>query len=66
MHTFDSQFITSHSVWRRLWRNLRLMLRIAKMTALYVIVGGRVRHKYRRSQAGSSVYWLDDDPALKG
>ena len=66
MHTLDSQFTTSNSAWRRLWRELRLLLRIGKMTMLYVIVGVRVRRKYRRKQASGSVYWLDDDPALKG
>lgn len=66
MHTVDSQLITSRSVWSRLRRDLRLLVRIVKMTKQYVLAGGRVRRRYRRSQARGSIYWLDDDRTLRG
>jgi hypothetical protein len=66
MHTRDSQFVPSRSLWRRSWRDLLLLLRIAKMTTRYVIVGARVRREYRRKQTSGGVYWLDDNPTLKG
>jgi hypothetical protein len=66
MHTLDSQLTTSSSMWSRLRRDLRLLVRIAKMTTQYVLAGRRVRREYRRSQLRGDIYWLDDDPTLQG
>ncbi len=42
-----------------LWRDVRLLWRIAAMLVQYWVQGGRLRREYRRREARGEVLWLD-------
>ncbi|MFQ5612998.1 MAG: hypothetical protein ACE5H9_12780 [Anaerolineae bacterium] len=61
MRTIDPQFTKNRSFWGRLWRDLRLLVRIARMLLTYLIAGGRIRRDYRARAARGEVYWVDKE-----
>jgi hypothetical protein len=60
IRTVDKQFTTKASLWERLGRDGRLLLRMARMLKVYIFVGGRIRRAYRAKEAGGEIYWVDE------
>ena len=58
MRTLDTK--GSASGWRR---ELRLLVDLAAMLAIYWTVGARLRHRYRKKQARGETLWLDEEDA---
>jgi hypothetical protein len=44
--------------WRR---DLRLLVRIARMLLDYLVAGGRLRRRYRALEARGETFWVDED-----
>ena len=59
MRTIDKQFTPKASLWQRLWRDGRLLWRMARMLSVYIFVGGRIRRAYHDKAAHGEIYWLD-------
>ena len=57
--TLDGMYTTRGSLWSRLMRNVRLLLRIGTQMFDYFVTGARIRREYRRRKARGEVYWLD-------
>jgi len=51
--------LTAAGPTRSLWRDVRLLQRIASMVVQYWVQGGRLRREYRRREARGEVLWLD-------
>ncbi len=63
MRTTESETNEDLSWWRRCWRDLALLGRLAGMTVYYWTRGARLRKAYRECEARGEVFWVDDDPA---
>ena len=63
MRTVDTPTESQPGWWGRLRRDVRLLLRLARMTLEYATAGRRIRQAYRDAQASGAVYWVDDPPA---
>ncbi len=61
VRTIDKQFLTEDSLLQRLRRDVRLLLRIARMILDYFTVGARTRRLYRAKQARSEIFWVDEE-----
>ena len=48
-----------------LLRDLRRLLRLARIFHVYWTAGGRVRRAYRAAQARGDTLWLDEHPDLR-
>ena len=59
MRTIDGKFTTSTSVWSRVWRDVRLLVRLGKQIMQYWTAGSRIRRSYRKREARGKVFWLD-------
>ena len=59
MRTIDGKFTTSTSIWSRVWRDARLLVRLGKQIIQYWTVGFRIRRSYRKKEARGEVFWLD-------
>lgn len=62
IRTVDKQFTTNTSLWNRLRRDSRLLLRMARMLKVYIFVGGRIRRAYRAKETAGDIYWVDEQP----
>ena len=56
MRTLDSSR-HEHS-WRR---DLKLMVQMARMLFGYLVVGGRLRRRYRAMEARGETFWVDEE-----
>ena len=63
MRTTESETNEDQTWWRRCWRDLALLGRLAGMTVYYWTRGARLRKAYRECEARGEVFWVDDDPA---
>ncbi len=61
MRTIDKQFTSKTSLWQRLWRDGRLLMRMGRMLIAYIWIGGRIRRAYRAKAARAEIYWLDEE-----
>ena len=61
MRTIDERFTKSASFWQRLGRDVRLLWRIAQMLHAYLIVGRRIRRRYRSMAARGEIFWVDEE-----
>jgi hypothetical protein len=61
MRTIDGHLITETSLWQRLKRNGRLLLRMGQMLFAYFVVGNRIRRVYRAKEARGEVFWVDEE-----
>ncbi len=59
MRTIDSSGDSS-SVWGRMRRDARTLVRIAGMTFAYLTVGARIRRAYRARQEAGETFWVDE------
>ena len=60
IRTIDKQFTPKASLWQRLWRDGRLLWRMARMLSVYIFVGGSIRRTYYDKAARDEIYWLDE------
>ena len=61
MRTIDSQLLKGSSLWGRLWRDIKLLRRIAQMLYAYLVVGRRVRQTYWSKAARGDIFWVDEE-----
>ena len=61
VRTIDKQFVTEDSLLQRLRRDVRLLLRIARMILDYFTIGARTRRLYWAKQARSEIFWVDEE-----
>ncbi|MFQ5605526.1 MAG: hypothetical protein ACE5HS_19830 [bacterium] len=61
MRTIDNQFAAATSIWQRLQRDIRLLLRIVNLLFAYLTKGGRIRRIYRDREARGETFWVDED-----
>jgi hypothetical protein len=60
MKTFqESYYLEDAGLFRRLRRDLGLLLYISKMIWMWTVVGGRVRRDYTRCEDRDEIYWID-------
>ena len=64
MRTIDDQFTTETSFRKRLLRDVRLLIRIAKMILSYFTEGRRIRKTYRMKEARGETFWVDEEMNL--
>ena len=64
MRTVEAGSTTQSSLWRRLLRDWRHLIRLASMAVDYFTVGARVRRAYREKIARGEKFWLDRDPPV--
>ena len=62
MRTIDEQIEQQAGFWARLRRDVRLLVRIARLLLTYFVAGGRIRRAYRRAEARGETYWMDEEP----
>ena len=61
VRTIDKQFVSKDSLPQRLRRDVRLLLRIARMLFYYFTIGARTRRLYRAKQARNEIFWVDEE-----
>ncbi len=61
VRTIDKQFVSKDSLPQRLRRDVRLLLRIARMILDYFTIGARTRRLYWAKQARSEIFWVDEE-----
>ncbi len=61
MRTIDGQLVKGTSFWAQLWRDVRLLWRIAQMLYAYLVRGHRTRQAYRAKEARGEVFWVDEE-----
>ena len=64
MRTIDDQFTKETSFLQRLLRDVRLLIRIAKMILSYFTEGRRIRKVYRQKEARGETFWVDEEMNL--
>jgi hypothetical protein len=59
VRTLDEQNTGSFQLTATLARDLKLLLRLARMTIHYFTTGARIRRRYRQAEERGETYWLD-------
>lgn len=60
MKTFEQQFcLEKAGFFRRLGRDIRLLVYLGRLAFGWLVAGGRVRRDYRAKQAAKKTLWLD-------
>lgn len=60
MRTLDQEFTTNASRVELLRRDLRVLMRMARMLWRYMWKGGRIRRAYRAMETRGEIYWVDE------
>ena len=55
----ESYYLEDAGLFRRLRRDLGLLVYIGKMIWMWTVVGGRVRRDYTRREDRGEIYWID-------
>ena len=61
VRTIDRQFVAEDSLFQRLQRDGRLLLRIASMMLSYFTIGARTRRLYAAKQGRKEVFLVDKE-----
>ena len=60
MRTVDTPTESHPGLLGRVRRDVKLALRLARMTLGYATDGRRIREAYRDAQSSGAVYWVDE------
>jgi|TARA_B100000745_G_scaffold149604_1_gene97830 hypothetical protein len=61
VRTIDRQFVAEDSLFQRLQRDGRLLLRIASMMLSYFTIGARTRRLYAAKQGRKEIFLVDKE-----
>ena len=61
VRTIDRQFVAEDSLFQRLQRDGRLLLRIASMMLSYFTIGARTRRLYAAKQGKKEIFLVDKE-----
>ena len=61
VRTIDKQFVAENSLFQRLQRDGRLLLRIASMMLSYFTIGARTRRLYAAKQGRKEIFLVDKE-----